>query len=86
MNPFHKISTVGNKKFADFLVRRGANVLQLDNEGKSALHRAADQNSGKNGAYEDLVEMLIKHGAKINQPDEDGQTPLFAPIPRGILN
>lgn len=32
---------------------------------------------------EDLVKLLIINGADVNQPNLDGQTPLYAPIPRG---
>jgi uncharacterized protein len=55
---------------AKFLVERGADVNAAGQYGWTALHAAAYQ--GMN----DLIEYLVSKGAKIDQKDEFGQTPL----------
>src|SRR6266446_5169421 len=55
---------------AKFLVERGADVNVAGQYGWTALHAAAYQ--GMN----DLIEYLVSKGAKIDQKDEFGQTPL----------
>src|SRR5439155_18256849 len=55
---------------AKFLVERGADVSAAGQYGWTALHAAAYQ--GMN----DLIEYLVSKGAKIDQKDEFGQTPL----------
>jgi len=55
---------------AKFLVERGADVNAAGQYGWTALHAAAYQ--GMN----DLIAYLVSKGAKIDQKDEFGQTPL----------
>ena len=55
---------------AKFLVERGAEVNAAGQYGWTSLHAAAYQ--GMN----DLIEYLVSEGAKIDQKDEFGQTPL----------
>ena len=55
---------------AKFLVERGADVNAAGQYGWTALHAAAYQ--GMN----DVIEYLVSKGAKIDQKDEFGQTPL----------
>jgi len=55
---------------AKFLVERGADVNAAGQYGWTALHAATYQ--GMN----DLIEYLVSKGAKIDQKDEFGQTPL----------
>jgi len=55
---------------ARFLVERGADVNAAGQYGWTALHAAAYQ--GMN----DFIEYLVSKGAKIDQKDQFGQTPL----------
>jgi len=55
---------------AKFLVERGADVNAAGQYGWTALHAAAYQ------GINDLIEYLISKGAKIDQKDQFGQTPL----------
>ena len=52
------------------LVRSGANVDDVDQQGQSLLHMAA------RGAHFALVDFLISKGANVNIQDMSGQTPL----------
>ncbi len=55
---------------AKFLVERGADVNAAGQYGWTALHAATYQ------GINDLIEYLVSKGAKIDQKDEFGQTPL----------
>jgi len=52
------------------LARKGANLNQVDYNGRSALHMACAEGNYK------VVEVLIQHGANVNMKDRWGQTPL----------
>ena len=52
------------------LARKGANLNQVDYNGRSALHMACSEGSYK------VVEVLIQHGANVNMKDRWGKTPL----------
>ena len=58
-------------KFMRFFVKLGADVNQLDNEGRTPLSWAA-----RNGHIE-TVKALLKAGANVNQADRLGETPLY---------
>jgi ankyrin repeat protein len=52
------------------LARKGANLNQVDYNGRSALHMACAEGNYKVG------EVMIQQGANINMKDRWGQTPL----------
>ena len=59
---------VKRKPVAELLVRRGAALNEKNKELLTPLHVAADCN------HADSVELLLKHGAKVNALDSHGQT------------
>ncbi|KAK6983585.1 ankyrin repeat and KH domain-containing protein 1 [Biomphalaria glabrata] len=62
-------------KVLKYLLYKGANVNQRNNDGHSALHRAA-ANSKR-----DFVEVLLKHGARVNVKNFfGGRTPLHLAV------
>lgn len=52
------------------LLCHNLDVNVKDDEGRTALHLAVDENYGS------AVELLVAHNANVNVPDEDGCTPL----------
>ncbi len=54
----------------ELLIRRGANVNGLSNDGGTALHAAAFL------GHENAVELLVRNGAKVNAKNNRGNTPL----------
>src|SRR5580698_2623486 len=50
----------------------GADVNALDNQGDTALHGAAQK------GYDEVVQFLVDHGAKLDVKDKRGRTPLDA--------
>ena len=67
------------------LLRHGADVNQVNNRGRTALHVAAaattDVDVEAAGPFK-IVDMLIQHGADVNALDSDRRTPLCLAIPR----
>ena len=59
---------VKRKPVAELLVRRGAALNEKNKELLTPLHVAIDCN------HADSVELLLKHGAKVNALDSHGQT------------
>lgn len=66
----HGCIRINDQKEIEALILAGVDVNEMDGEGRSPLHWAADQ--GRLGA----VEFLLRHGADPNLQDEDGCTPL----------
>ena len=67
------VSNNGNKEEAERLIRDGAVVNQVNDKGQTPLYIAST------AGHKDVVEVLIKNGAKVDQATtDDGQTPLFA--------
>ena len=65
------ISTMFNiPSLCEYLLSHGANINKKDNNGCTALHYAACENS------KEAVELLISHGANINEKDNYGETAL----------
>jgi ankyrin repeat protein len=52
----------------------GADINQIDADGRRPLHVAAEQ-----GRYV-VVNMLLKHGADIDAPDRQGHSPLYGAL------
>jgi quinoprotein dehydrogenase-associated probable ABC transporter substrate-binding protein len=59
-----------------FLVEKGADVNQSDNQGGTPLTNAARQRKNE------LVELLIKLGADVNKPNSNGMTALVTAVMR----
>ncbi|WP_304343010.1 ankyrin repeat domain-containing protein [Chryseobacterium koreense] len=66
----------GNSEVARFLVDKGANVNYLSDEGTALAALCINYN-------ENLLELLLKHGADPNIPDATGTTPLIWAVKRG---
>ena len=60
----------GNIKKVKTCIARGDDLNALDEEGSAALHWAVEE------GYDEIVTLLLDHGANIHQRDKDGLTPL----------
>ncbi|XP_072177644.1 poly [ADP-ribose] polymerase tankyrase-2-like [Diadema setosum] len=58
------------RQVVDHLIRKGANLLDKNSDGLSPLHVATSK------SHLDVMEILLKHEAKVNSTDNLGQTPL----------
>ncbi|GIY33489.1 ankyrin-3 [Caerostris extrusa] len=61
------------------LLRNGADISVVDNEGKTALHKAAERN------HEEVVKILIQNRANFNDIDKYKKTPLHTAAENGYL-
>jgi quinoprotein dehydrogenase-associated probable ABC transporter substrate-binding protein len=61
---------------ADYLLGKGAHV-----NGRSDLGETALTTASRAGCLE-MMRLLVKHGAKVDQPDGDGLTPLMGAVQR----
>ncbi|XDV45025.1 hypothetical protein PO909_013203 [Leuciscus waleckii] len=69
----HCASTSPNpkrKQICDLLLRKGANVNEKNKDFLTPLHLAAEK------SHNDIIEVLVKHQAKVNAVDNLGQTAL----------
>ncbi|XP_067650458.1 serine/threonine-protein phosphatase 6 regulatory ankyrin repeat subunit B-like [Haliotis asinina] len=68
----------GHERIVEFLLRKGANVSQVDNNGHSVLHWACS------GGYVGLVKHLLsKYSIDINKRDRFGRIPLMSAVYNG---
>jgi ankyrin repeat protein len=67
-----------NAEICERLIIAKANVNELDNHQRTPLLKAARHNSKS-----DIVRLLLKHGAKPDIADEEGNTPLHFAAQRG---
>ena len=66
--PLHEASIHGQMNAVSFLVARGVNIDEQDNEGNSALHLAA------RNAHSEIITCLLKNGADKTKKNMLGQT------------
>jgi len=64
-------SKINNFNCVDLLIKNGADVNKIDNDGYTALLRAS------NYGFSEYIELLIKNGALINQTNNYGDTPII---------
>jgi uncharacterized protein len=63
----------------NLLLSKGANIEAVDNQGETALFRAAmddDSNYDWGGNYVEVTKLLLAKGANVNARDDHGRTPL----------
>ena len=65
-----KTSPFNNKALMSMLIERGVNVNAVNNEGKRALHFAAE-------SWSNIIKELLSAGADINAQDNEGNTALI---------
>ncbi|KAK7471773.1 hypothetical protein BaRGS_00035595 [Batillaria attramentaria] len=79
----HQLAGKGEWQQVEGLLSRGADQLVLDSENRSLLHLAVDDALENNHRYImkdevwDRVKMMVEFQADINQPDPQGNTPLY---------
>lgn len=83
--PLHTACRKGYKEIARFLIARGADCTLKNHKGSTALHFCGFAPSNTN-EYEALVTDLIKAGAKLNETDCRGNTPLMTACMGGHLS
>ena len=75
---FHEKGTASNKtEIIEFLMNKGCNVDEDDDDEQSALHKAAMF------GHAEAVKFLLKNGADANKSDGNGNTPLHMAIITG---
>jgi len=67
----HYSLVVHNPEIARLLIEAGAKIDARDNEGCTALHRAAEY------CHAPLIDVFFRQGADINARDNRGETPLY---------
>jgi ankyrin repeat protein len=70
-SPLNFAATGDEARLADFLIRKGANVNEVDDDGLSALSWATLTNHAR------TIQVLLAGGAKVDQVDKFGMTPLL---------
>ena len=66
--PLHYAAEMGNTEFIPLLLSNGANIEEVDNKGRTALHHAMESL--------ETMKVLVRHGADINAKDNMGSTAL----------
>jgi quinoprotein dehydrogenase-associated probable ABC transporter substrate-binding protein len=75
-NEFYDAVLANDVDRAGYLLGKGADVNGLSNLGETALTTAS-----RAGCIE-MMQLLVKHGARVDQPDGDGLTPLMGAVQR----
>lgn len=65
------VTLAAGAECVELLLQKGADVRKRDHDGKEALHFASQ------GGREDLVTLLLDHGADVNSLTSQGESPLF---------
>lgn len=72
--PLHCATWKGHEKVAELLLKEGANVNAVNQNGHwgtTPLHAAAHANQAK------IAQLLLDHGANVKANDMEGRTPMF---------
>ncbi|KAK8067584.1 hypothetical protein PG996_006696 [Apiospora saccharicola] len=86
-------ATNWNYDFARTLLQKGASVAAINNRGRTALHLTVDSsNSGKGGDMspeaqkprEEMLKLLLQHGANANAESDGGWRPLHNAAQKGL--
>lgn len=72
---------------AKLLLESGANIHHVDITGNSALAYALSfvPSPSESAISDDMLGLLLGYGAKINEPDDNGYTPLMHATHQGAL-
>jgi ankyrin repeat protein len=60
----------------DYILMRRVDPNTPNEQGETALHRVMHRTTVRRTSSLDLIRLLVRHGANINQPDGSGYTPL----------
>lgn len=69
----------GSADHVAYLLRAGLDAVAVDVRGRTALHYAA-RGSGDEMEYRDKAGFLLRAGATVDVPDNNGETPLIAAV------
>eukprot|EP00043_Microstomoeca_roanoka_P007355 m.70830 g.70830 ORF g.70830 m.70830 type:complete len:177 (+) comp13792_c1_seq6:152-682(+) len=69
--PLHRAVCAGNLAMIDLLVRRGADLTTADDEGQTALHKAATQ---REDVFQHVKTLLLQAGVDVHAADRRGNT------------
>ncbi|XP_046551542.1 ankyrin-3-like [Haliotis rubra] len=79
--PLMMAAQEGHRRIFDFLIRKGANVSQVDDNGDNVLHWAC------RGGHVGMVKyLLLQHNLDINSRANTGKTPLMVTVHYGYIN
>ncbi|KAF3293548.1 hypothetical protein TWF132_004516 [Orbilia oligospora] len=73
----------GHESIVRILIGIGVNLEVKNDYDETPLFIAAQTGYKAEGGYEDVVELLIKSGASVEDKDKDGKTALMAAVGRG---
>ncbi|KAK8073423.1 hypothetical protein PG994_004322 [Apiospora phragmitis] len=89
-------ATNWNYDFARILLEKGANVSAVNNRGRTALHLTVDSsgNGAKSGDQasvnqrprEEMLQLLLQHGANANAASDGGWRPLHNAAQKGLAS
>lgn len=74
--PLFLSAFVGNKELTELFLNMNADLTKYTTHGDTALHGAC----GSIKSHVDVVNMLVKAGCSLNDPNNNGEIPLFSAI------
>lgn len=78
--PLHIANQKGNLILAELLIKNGADINKIDDDGRTELHYAVEY------GRKDIVKLLIDSGGLTNVMDKDGEIALEIASQRSMLN